>query len=348
MNDFDASLLRGYWHLVCHRRELPEAGDYLRLETAIGDIVVFNDGQDLIAFDNRCPHRGARIYDGASGNQPASCKYHGWTHAAGRMIIPQVEKFSTCDVTTARLHQYRTEWCGDFLFVGIQPLAQLYDQLGDAAGILENISFNIDRCVDVNQYAYECIWPLAIENALEPYHISLIHPQTLATLELQDGENRFIGVNSVWTAPVGSARVRRRLESLKRFFRIDYAYEGYFSLYLFPFTMLSSTYGYSYSLQHFLPASRAADRTNFSSRLLTAPAADARAASMLETFFASTAEVNRRVFDEDHQVCKRLPADSWSPRPLRYPSDDEVKISHFRESCRRHAAVLQGEVDEQR
>jgi phenylpropionate dioxygenase-like ring-hydroxylating dioxygenase large terminal subunit len=348
VTDFDASLLRGYWHLLCHRRELPAAGDYLRFETAIGDIVVFNDGQDLIAFDNRCPHRGARLYDGASGNQPASCRYHGWTHAAGTMIIPQREKFSSCDVSQAKLNQYRTGWCGDFLFVGIQPLAELYDQLDGAAEILENISFNIDRCVDVNQYSYECIWPLAIENALEPYHISLIHPQTLATLELQDGENKFIGVNSVWAAPVGNARIKRRLESLKRLFRIDYAYEGYFSLYLFPFTMLSSTYGYSYSLQHFLPAPGGAVRTSFSSRLLTAPAADDRAASMIEAFFASTAEVNRRVFEEDHEVCRRMPADSWSSEPLRYPSDDEVKIMHFRESCRRHATAARGEAGEPR
>ena len=59
----------------------------------------------------------------------------------------------------------------------------------------------------------------------------------------------------------------------------------------------------------------------------------------MQTFLASTAEVNRRVFEEDHEVCKRLPADSWSTAPLRYPSADEIKIAHFRESCRRHEAA---------
>ena len=341
MTDLDASLLRGCWHLLCHRRELPAAGDYLRFQTAVGDIVVFNDGVDLVAFDNRCPHRGARLYDGGHGNQAASCRYHGWTHSAGVMIIPQREKFADCDLSTARLEQYRTDWCGDFLFVGIAPRTGLHEQLDQAAGILENISFNIAACVDVSQYGYECWWPLAIENALEPHHISLVHPQTLATLELQDGENRFMGVNSVWQAPVGNARVRRRLEGLKRFFRIDHAYDGYFSLYLFPFTMLSSTYGYSYSLQHFFPAPMpdTRRRTSFSSRLLSVPTVDERAASMIQTFLDSTVQVNRRVFEEDHEICKRLPADSWSTAPLRYPSVDEVKIAHFRESCRRHLAA---------
>lgn len=342
MSAFDSSLVREYWHLLCHRRELPSKGDYLRFQTAVGDIVVFNDGKDLVAFDNRCPHRGARLYDGASGNQPATCRYHGWTHDAGVMIIPEREKFANCDLGAARLRQYEVEWCGDFLFVGIAPRAALYDQLGDAAEIIENISFNIDRQADASSYSYDCYWPLAVENALEPYHISLVHPQTLATLQLEDGENTFQGINSVWKAPVGNARIRRQLQGLKRFFAIDFAYDGYFSLYLFPFTMLSSTFGFSYSLQHFFPAAEGRHETHFSSRLLTAPPADERAAAMIAPLFESTAQVNRRVFAEDHEICQRLPAASWSAEPLRFASADEAKIAHFRESCRRHLAVAAG------
>ena len=342
MNGTDSSLLREYWHLLCHRRELPAKGDYLRFPTAVGDIVVFNDGKDLVAFDNRCPHRGARIYDGASGNQPASCKYHGWTHDAGIMIIPEREKFSHCDLSEARLNQYEVDWCGDFLFVGIRPRTPLYEQLGECAETIENISFNIDVRIDLNQYTYECYWPLAIENALEPYHISMIHPETLATLELEDGENTFIGINSIWKAPIGNARVKRQLQGLKRLFAIDFAYEGYFSLYLFPFTMLSSTFGYSYSLQHFFPATEGGRETHFTSRLLTAPAANERAGAMLSSLFSSTAQVNRRVFEEDHEICKRVPSESWSVEPLRFPNADEVKITHFRESCRKHLASAGG------
>ncbi len=337
MNDLDTALVREYWHLLCHRRELPAKGDYLRFETAAGDIVVFNDGQDLIAFDNLCPHRGARLFDGACGNQPATCRYHGWTHDAGIMIIPEREKFAHCDLAEARLHQYAVDWCGDFLFVGIAPRQPLYEQLGDSAAWLENVSFNIDARADVNHYTFECWWPLAVENALEPHHISLVHPQTLATLQLERGDNRFMGLNSLWTAPVGNARIARQLQGLKRFFAIDFAYDGYASLYLFPFTMLSSTFGFSYSLQHFFPGARG--DTHFSSRLLTTPAADERAAAMVAPLLESTAALNRRVFEEDHEVCKRMPASSWSPEPLRFASTDEAKIEHFRASCRQHLAT---------
>lgn len=334
----DRSLIRNYWHMLCHRREMPASGDYLRFETCIGEVVVFNDGTDLVVFDNRCAHRGARIFAGTDGNQAATCAYHGWTYSHGTVIVPEREKFRGCDLSKARLNTYQVDWCGDFLFFGIDPREALYDQLGDAAEILENISFNIEGRFDTNQYVYECYWPLALENALEPYHISLIHPQTLATLELEDGENLFMGRNSVWRAPVGNARLRKQLGTLKRFFNIDYGYEGYLSLYLFPFTMLSSTFGYSYSLQHFFPRDEAGTQTSFCSRLLTAATKDEQAAQVLQSFFASTAQVNRKVFAEDHDICKRMPRESWSMEPLRFASDTEAKIQHFRESCRAHGS----------
>ncbi|WP_431259093.1 aromatic ring-hydroxylating oxygenase subunit alpha [Roseateles chitinivorans] len=334
--DLDQSLMRDYWHLLCHRNELPQPGDFLRFETCIGDVVVFNDGNDLVVYDNRCPHRGALMYTGTHGNQPATCSYHGWTYARGQIIVPHRENYPGCELDKARLATFDADWCGDFLFFAVTPRQTLYDQLGDAAEILENISFNIGASADVNQYVYDCYWPLAVENALEPDHISLIHPQTLSKLELEDGENLFMGLNSVWKAPVGNARLRKQLSALRRFFTIDYGYEGYMSLYLFPFTMLSSTYGYSYSLQSFFPRDGQQDTTSFSSRLLTAPLRDAQAAAALESFFASTAQVNRQVFDEDHAVCKRMPRTSWSTDPLRFASRSEAKIQHFRASCRAH------------
>lgn len=126
----------------------------------------------------------------------------------------------------------------------------------------------------------------------------------------------------------------RQLSSIKKFFNIDYQYEGYMSIYMFPFSMLSSTFGYSYSLQNFLPHSESGHITNFTSRLYTANKAKWAGASTLDAFFESTAIVNRQVFEEDHSICKLMPKDSWSSEPLRYCSIDEEKIAHFREIFR--------------
>lgn len=333
MIEFDARLFREHWHLACHRNELPAPGDYLRMQTPLGDLVVFNDAGELVAFDNLCPHRGARMFDGEAGNGPATCRYHGWSYSRGRVIVPAVEDFAGCDTTRARLNTYRLDWCGDFLFVGAAPRMALDEQLGEAAALLENVGFNIAGRLDLNAGSFRCYWPVAVENALEPYHISMVHPETLGALGLQAGTNDYLGCNSVWRAPLGNERVEKQLRALQRHFAIDYGYEGYMSLYLFPFTMISSTFGYSYSLQHFLPAADG-QSTHFSSRLLGTHLANERAAQMLAPLFASTAAVNRKVFEEDHQVCQLVPKTSWSMAPLAFPAASEAKIEHFRQSCR--------------
>jgi phenylpropionate dioxygenase-like ring-hydroxylating dioxygenase large terminal subunit len=221
-------------------------------------------------------------------------------------------------------------------------LNSLVDQLGGLCLTLEDISFNIRGRIDMSRYDFECYWPIAIENALEPYHIPLVHSETLATLGLEEGLNVFEGCNSVWHAPVGNERVRKQLTSLKKLFNIDFQQEEYMSIFLFPFSMISSTFGYSYSLQNFFPA-KSAERTYFTSRLYAVNAASDRASGIVEPFIQSTVAVNRRVFDEDHEVCRHIPSGSWSSAPLPYASKAEAKLVHFRDQCRRYQQIISEE-----
>lgn len=331
---FEQHLFQRYWHLVCHRTELPNDGDFMKFKTPIGDVVIFNDGGEYVAFDNRCPHRGALIYLTEFGNQPTTCKYHGWTFKSGKLIIPKVDQFNGCNIERANLMKYKIDWCGDFIFISSEPATDLYTQLDGVAEHIENISFNINGRLDLSSYEYECAWTLALENALEPYHIDMVHQNTLATLKLESGTNNFFGINSVWKAQVGNQRVKNQLNKLRAFFNIDYGHEGYMSIFMFPFTMISSTFGYSYSIQNFFPNKNRNDRTNFMSRLLTCNVRDERSKNIVQPFLESCARVNRKVFEEDHAICKNIPHDAWSPEPLKFISEQEIKISHFRETCR--------------
>jgi phenylpropionate dioxygenase-like ring-hydroxylating dioxygenase large terminal subunit len=332
--EFDSTLIAQFWHLVGHRSEFARSGDFIRFQTVVGDIVVFNDGKSVVAFDNLCPHRGARIFGAPYGNSPATCPYHGWTHRAGRIFVARKERFSECDTQGASLNFLQTEWLGDFLFVSIEPRTSLAQQLGDLGTRLIEISANINGRQDFDSYKYDCYWPIAVENALEPYHIDLIHPKTLGLLNIGDGENVYFGYNSVWQAPILEPRSEKILKSLNKFFNISNQYQGYEFIYLFPFSMISSTFGYSYSIQNFIPINN--NETSFYSRLFTSRVRDAAAQRALSSFFASTADINRQVFTEDHDVCKLVPTQSWSMQPLRFAADNEAKIQHFREACRAH------------
>ena len=331
MKSGNSILLKNFWHLICHRSEVAKARDFVRLDVAGEEVVAFHDGSDVIAFNNMCPHRGTRIFDGNSGNAPFRCRYHGWSFSNGKLFIGDKSQFAHCVSDEIQLQQFQTAWIGDFLFTSENPMLSLTEQLGEQYDVVEKISLSIDRREDLDSYQYNCEWQIALENALESYHVGVVHPNTLNNLKLAKGQDRFDGFNSSWLTEVGDIALSKRLAKMKRFFDIEYQHEGYVNILLFPFTMLSSTFGYSYSVQHFTP-SLEIDRCHFVSRLFSAKVSATTKRELFASFFRSTAEINRQVFAEDNAICGRIPSRSWASSPPRLFADSERRILHFRQS----------------
>jgi nitrite reductase/ring-hydroxylating ferredoxin subunit len=325
------------WHLFCHRSELANPFEYLRLEVFGDEVVAFNDGAGIVVFDNRCPHRGARIYDDMAGKRRWVCPYHGWSFAKGRFFIPQKETFRDCDPATAELNRYATAWVGDFLFVSKSPCRQIGEQLDGVEEVVASISRSIGKRRDLNAYPYRCDWKIAVENALDQYHVALVHHDTLNRLRLEPAVDEYLGANNVSRAALGDEKAVKKLKSLGRLFDIEYKPDGYIAIQLFPFTFLTSTFGYSYSLQQFYP-SAVPDKTAFVSRFYSGRLSAKLPPDTMDAFFASSVELNHQVFTEDAEICARIPSSSWSPVPERFVCAGEDKIVEFRRLMREAAA----------
>ena len=156
-----ASQLRDtFWHLLCHRSELPQPGDFLKLDWLDQEVVVFNDNGELVVFDNLCPHRGTRFFTDTTGNGAITCPYHGWSYRAGSLHIPCREQYATDELRNTRLNTLQTDWCADFLFASIRPALLLDAQLGDTFNLLGALSFNI------------CAWPTSMPTPLNVTGVS--------------------------------------------------------------------------------------------------------------------------------------------------------------------------------
>ncbi len=328
-SQLDRALWGSHWHLLCHRSEMAGPSQYMLFNVAGEEVVAFHDGASVQVFDNRCPHRGTRIFEGTHGKQRFVCKYHGWSFAKGRLFIPAKETFTERDPTQARLASYQAEWLGDFLFASRRPARPLREQLTGIDEAIEKISLSIAHQGDFNRYDYRCNWKIAVENALDQYHVAIIHRDTLNKLQMKPARDVYHGINNISYAGVGDERLEKRLRSLRRFFDLQFQQEEYMAVHIFPFTFLTSTFGYAYSLQQFYPSADP-DRTHFTSRMYKARLSPKIGPEAMASFFDSNVSVNHAVFREDAEICALVPTDTWSPEPPPFLSAGEEKIVHFR------------------
>lgn len=94
-----ARLWTEHWHLLAHRSELAQPRDFVRFDVFGREVVLHHDGVSVIAFDNRCPHRGARIFDSDSGRERFLRRYHGWSYANGRVFVADKAALAHCPST---------------------------------------------------------------------------------------------------------------------------------------------------------------------------------------------------------------------------------------------------------
>lgn len=325
----DSTLINEYWHFGCHSDDLRKEGDYLLQKIGGRDVVLYHDGKGVIAFDNRCPHRGTSFFAAPMGNSPAICSYHGWSYTFGRLVIPlEAELIPNC--TKPQLNQYRTEWCGAFLFFAISPAVELVEQLGDELfELIESLSFDCRERKDLNQYIYECPWQVAVENALEPQHLPFVHAETLNKLDLINCQNRYWGANSGVYFDIGNKALQKKLGRLARYYDLGgMVHSGYMSIYLFPFGFISSTAGTTYSVQSFFP--RENGGTWFAARLYAVRLSDPCHKAFDDALISAAKDMNRKVFEEDHAVCRRISYDSWRDSLMGPLYFSEEKIKAFR------------------
>jgi len=256
-DQIQSACIHRFWHLVCHRSSVPEHGDFFRFKLGHFDLFIHNHSGLLSCYQNRCPHRGARIVDGFSGSTPLQCPYHGWSFQPNKTSIPRYDTFdlNVKDPRQASLHQWQIFEVAGFVFVSGDPAFSVSRQIGDDAySQLQSYGRAIYACHSSQSIDYTTPWMLAIENALESYHVPSIHPRTLGLIGLADGSNVFSDWSSIWRASTSCKRLTTSSRVIANSIAVEDRLQGYTSLYLFPFAMLSSTESLSFALQLYQPS----------------------------------------------------------------------------------------------
>lgn len=264
------------WVPIAHACELATPGDYIVLPwLPAEEVAVTNIDGLLVAFDNRCQHRGARIFTESRGNRPPVCGYHG--------RCARISQLRTFAVTTLS----GFVWVSRSVVGTPDPgesLAGFFEAAGPALSLHSTLRFTMD-----------CDWRVAIDNTLDLEHVEHVHATSLAKLKLSRldlvGD---VDGSSVEVFASGTPALRHIGNAIKMPAGFDYIHA-----HVFPRTCLSSTGGWTWSLQHYFP--RADGRTEFVHRLYVRPGVPAWLAD-------GAAKLNEQVFREDVAICAGVPA----------------------------------------
>ena len=167
------------WQLVGRTEQLAESGSYLTAEIANESIVIVRDGEVLRGFHNVCLHRAGPVATGCGRRQSMQCKYHGWTYSLQGALVraPGMEGTANFSPGDFQLLPVQVATWGPLVFANLDlkapPLAHFIEDIPQQC---ERFHAERMRYVMSREWTIHCNWKVYVDNYLEGYHVSVVHP----------------------------------------------------------------------------------------------------------------------------------------------------------------------------
>jgi phenylpropionate dioxygenase-like ring-hydroxylating dioxygenase large terminal subunit len=321
--------------------ELQNDRDFVCVEHAGLSLVVQNFKGTLKAFQNICTHRFNRIQTEDRGNRPLTCRYHGWTFdqtgfPAG---LPKRQQYLTGNESADRerlcLAGYQIETCGKFVFVRVGDTQQtLREYLGEFWPVLEEISPHIGAEIHQCTVRHAANWKLLVENVLECYHCSTVHPKTFVPLgvgKLPIADVLISGDHSSSHFPrVDEQREHLRQRYLSHLKSRGFSHNSFYHIYIFPNLFISSGEGLSFYVGHAHP--EAADATQLRMRIFE-PAVELSAKHRIrqDAINEGTVSTSLALVEEDRAILENIQKGLALTEKPGAIGEEEVRIAAFME-----------------
>ncbi|MBK5445069.1 MULTISPECIES: aromatic ring-hydroxylating dioxygenase subunit alpha [unclassified Peribacillus] len=176
------------WIMVGHTSQVEKVGDFFTFDL-VGEPIIVTRGKDeeLRAFYNICPHRGAMVERTEQGNKKIlQCMYHGWTfHLDGK--VNRTPNFKTNDIEKPScMTSIRLEVHQSMIFVNLDQDASSFET--DYQSFLNNIKeytfLSSLKKVRENRRIVLANWKSIIDNYLECDHCQIAHPSFSKAFDL--------------------------------------------------------------------------------------------------------------------------------------------------------------------
>ncbi len=316
-NKEKTDLFRKVWYYVGLTLDLEHHQDFITVKVGGLSVVVQNHKGTLKAFHNVCTHRFNKIKSAKCGSGPLACPYHGWNYNQDGIPfgIPLKKEFQGLDKETLnslRLQQFKLETCGSFVFVNVSNDAvSLSEFLGESAARLQEISKMIGRKIEYHEIPNAANWKIVIENTLEGYHISSVHPHTF----FKQGFNLKSAVDFE-SAGMHTAMILHRSDTILKGRKREkfntfikdrpFQPDGFFHQLIFPNLSIGSLFGITVYIGTIQPISEG--QSVFSYSLYETNLGDGRLLdeAISEVIKFSSIEFTRTTLAEDREICETV------------------------------------------
>ncbi len=192
------------WLLATREEEIPEPGDYVRVDVLGEPLIVLRDQAGTVrCLSASCRHRGAELLHGRGNCKRIVCPYHAWVYDLDGTLVrandmAEANGFELDDYTLPSL---RAETWGGFVFINFDPQATpLLDRLLDLPERFRSYRLEDMRVTRKWEYTFDANWKIWVENSREGYHVPHAHSESLRTYYPGAQVNRFEahGVSGVY------------------------------------------------------------------------------------------------------------------------------------------------------
>ncbi len=174
--------LRNNWHCLGRVDEVPNVGDYYTLTLLDEPLIIVRETQDKVqVLSNVCRHRGMPVALGSGNAKRFVCTYHAWTYGLdGDLLRAARMKNTGFDAQKCGLPRIACEVWNGFIYASLAenpvPLPAALEELNR---LIAPYRPNDYRIVHSASEIWHTNWKSLVENFMEGYHLSVVHPQTL-------------------------------------------------------------------------------------------------------------------------------------------------------------------------
>ncbi len=339
------------WTFLGFEHQVAGENDWFRSILGGRSVIVQRFSQGIVAFENKCVHRGYPLRHDDSGRGPLVCGFHHWryNHEGLALGIPNcIDMFGKAPrEIDARLNRVELAQAGGFIFGRFADPAgpSLEAWLGPAFPILKYTSSFMRRSTDAAKFAVNAHWRYIHEISLDDYHIVAIHPSTFGKEGYLPGkETRYdqIGPHSMFFRAGNASSLPDMVDQCERgaFFPPRYRILQIFPGLVVSFVPATRLFGEGYwyvVVLHILPMAH--NRSKLVSHSFRVPQPETKQAwrkiarwlawpviDRIFTFYA------RRVLREDNVACELLQAHAAADDPPPRLALHEERIGWFEEA----------------